>query len=292
MRDTDWKRIIVCGSRVGRVKLIVTSAEDPASMNIRARLLEKPGWTERGAFGRHPVFSKDDFRMVLVDRIHLDEDLVDVRASEALGECVEVVIFASRHRAESRIPTLTVHPIGNYSSADFGGKPGTLCHSSPQLMTSALRNLAARSQGLGFNISFETTHHGPTVDAPAFYIEIGSYEELWDREDAADAIAGSILDIRDHEYPVVMCVGGGHYAPRFTEVALARKVAVGHMAANYALGSLDDAMVRQMSERSGGAKRVYFHKKGMPKPAYRELRERFASCGIEEISSGDLDTIA
>lgn len=274
------------------MKLIVTSAEDPASMNIRARLLERPGWTERGAFGRHPVFSKDDFRMVLVDRIHLDEDLVDVRASEALGEGVEVVIFASRHRAESRIPTLTVHPIGNYSSADFGGKPGTLCHSSPQLMTSALRNLAARSQGLGFNISFETTHHGPTVDAPAFYIEIGSYEELWGREDAADAIAGSILDIRDQGFPTVMCVGGGHYAPRFTEVALARKVAVGHMAANYALGSLDDAMVRQMSERSGGAKRVYFHKKGMPKPAYRELRERFASCGIEEISSEDLEPIA
>jgi len=270
------------------VKLIVTSAEDPASMNIRARLLEKTGWAEKGIFGPHPVFSRDDFRMVLVDRIHLDEDAIDTMVSEALGEKAEVVIFASRHRAESRIPTLTVHPIGNYSSADFGGRPGTLCPTSPQLMTSALRNLALRGQGLGFNISFETTHHGPSVTTPTFYIEIGSYEELWERQDAAEAIADTILSVKDDGHPVVMCVGGGHYAPRFTEVALTRKVAMGHMAANYALPSMDDAMVQQMSAMSGGAKRVYFHRKGMPKPAYRELRERFKSLEIEEISSEDL----
>jgi D-aminoacyl-tRNA deacylase len=113
------------------VKLVVTSSEDPASMNIRARLLEKSGWTEKGGFNGHPVMAKDDFRMIQVDRIHLDEDFVDDRAAAAIGEPVEVVIFASRHRAESRIPTLTVHPIGNYSAADFGGKPGLLCKTSP-----------------------------------------------------------------------------------------------------------------------------------------------------------------
>ncbi len=270
------------------MKLIVTSAEDPASMNIRERLLERSGWAEKGEFNGHPVSSKGDFRMVLVDRIHLDEDGIDARASEALGERAEVVIFASRHRAESRIPTLTVHPIGNYSSADFGGRPGTLCPSSPQFMTSALRNLARRGQGLGFNISFETTHHGPCVDTPAFYIEIGSYEELWGRQDAAEAIAESILTVKDEGHPVVVCVGGGHYAPRFTEVALARKVAIGHMAANYALPALDDATIQQMSARSAGTKKVYFHKKGMPRPAYRELRERFATLGLEEVSSEEL----
>jgi D-aminoacyl-tRNA deacylase len=86
-------------------------------------------------------------------------------------------------------------------------------------------------------------------------------------------------------------VGGGHYAPRFTEVALTRRVAVGHMAANYALDSLNPEMILQMASKSEGAKKVYFHKKGMPKPAYRTLRERFASCGLEEISSDDLAPI-
>ena len=273
------------------MKLIVTSAEDPASMNIRARLLEKPGWSESEIFNDHPLLARDDFRMVLVDRIHLDEDYIDDRVTEKIHEPVDVIIFASRHRAESRIPTLTVHPIGNYSSADFGGRPGTLCRSSPQLMTSALRNLSVRAKGTGFNISFETTHHGPIVNAPAFYIEIGSYEELWGREDAAEAIAETILSVKDESHPVVLGVGGGHYAPRYTEVANARKVAFGHMAANYALGALDEPMIRQMSFKSSGATKVYFHKKSMPKPIHRELRERFASCGINEISSDDLEML-
>ncbi len=275
----------------GIVKLVVTSSEDPASMNIRARLLEKGSWTEESTFDGHPVLAQDDFRMVQVDRIHLDEDYVDQRVSKALGHPVEVVIFASRHKAESRIPTLTVHPMGNYSSAEFGGKPGILCPSSPQLMTSALRALSSNAKGLGFNVSFETTHHGPILDSPGFYIEIGSYEELWGREDAAEAIASSILSVKDDCHPVIVCAGGGHYAPRFTEIALSRKVAIGHMAANYALEALSIEMINQMTAKSLGAKKVYFHKKGMPKPAYRLLRERFASCGVEEISSNDLEEL-
>ena len=254
-------------------------------------MLEKPGWSEAGAFGNHPALKRDDFAMVLVDRIHLDEDYIDDRVAEALGKPVEVGVFASRHRAESRIPTLTVHPIGNYSSADFGGKLGELCKTSPHLMSSALRTLATHARGMGFNVSFETTHHGPVVNSPAFYIEIGSYEELWGREDAAEAIAESILEMSETRYPVVVCVGGGHYAPRFTEVALSKKVSIGHMAANYALGSLTEGMIKQMAEKSEGSKKVYFHRKGMASPAYRELRERFASCGLEEISSNDLEPL-
>ncbi len=273
------------------MKLIVTSSEDNASMNIRSRLLEKEAWTETGAFGPYPVLSHGDFRMVRVDRIHLDEDFIDQRFEKASGEVPEVVIFASRHRAESRIPTLTVHPVGNYSSADFGGKPSTLSWAHPGLMTSALRSLAVNAQGMGFNVSFETTHHGPVLGAPAFYIEIGSYEELWGREDAAEAIAASILSVEDDGYPKVLGVGGGHYAPRFTDIALGRKASIGHMAANYALDSLTDEMIVQMSEKSGGAKLVYFHKKSMPKPKHRELRERFSSLGIEEVGSAALEPL-
>jgi len=273
------------------VRLIVTSSEDNASMNIRARLLERASWEVSGSFEGRPALSHRDFIMIQVERIHLDEDDIDIRAKAELGGDVEVVIFASRHRSEKRIPTLTVHPIGNFSSADYGGKPGTLCPAAPHLMTAALRRLRENAKGLSWDVSFETTHHGPTVSSPVFYIEIGSYEELWDRKEAADAIAKTLLELEPREDPVVLCVGGGHYAPRFTEVALSRRMSVGHMAANYALEALSPGMISQMSTKSGEAKKVYFHRKGMPKPAYRELRERFASCGIEEISSEDLERL-
>jgi len=271
------------------VKLIVTSSEDNASMNIRGRLLERASWKDAGMFEGRPALSHGDLVMIQVERMHLDEDDIDLRAGKALGGEVDVVIFASRHRSEKRIPTLTVHPIGNYSSADYGGRPGTLCPTAPHIMTAALRRLRENAKGLAWDVSFETTHHGPTVNSPVFYIEIGSYEELWDRKEAAEAIAKTLLELEPREDPVVLCVGGGHYAPRFTEVALSRRMSVGHMAANYALEALNPAMIDQMSAKSSGAKKVYFHKKGMPKPAYRELRERFAACGIEEIGSADLE---
>ncbi|UCE45185.1 MAG: D-aminoacyl-tRNA deacylase [Methanobacteriota archaeon] len=273
------------------MRLIVTSAEDIASMNIRTQLLENGRWHEKGEFSGHPVLEKDEYTMVLIDGLHLGEDGIDGRAQSQLKRSFEVTIFASRHKAASKIPTLTVHPTGNYSDADFGGLPGRLSPSSPQLMTQALRSLKTNAAGQKYDVSFETTHHGPLTDGPAFYIEIGSYEELWHDEKAAAAIAQTILSLEETRYPEMVCVGGGHYAPRFTDVALTRKVAVGHMAANYALEALDDDMIAQMMDKSGGAERVYFHRKSMPKAKYRQLSERFASLGIGEVRSADFEPL-
>lgn len=273
------------------MKLIVTSSEDPASMNIRERLLDLRGWKEEGVFSGHTVLTSNDFVMVQVDRIHLDEDHIDGRVGSELGKSISTTIFASRHKSESKIPALTVHPVGNFSKAELGGVDGTLSPASPQLMTEVLRTLARNAEELEFKVSFETTHHGPLTDGPAFYIEIGSHDELWTRQDAAAAIAKTILEAGDTEYPTLTCVGGGHYAPRFTDLALSRKVAVGHMAANYALDALDERNILQMSEMSGNVKRVYFHRKGMPKPVYRNLVEKFASLGMEEVRSDDFDPL-
>ena len=85
------------------VNLIVTSAEDKASMNIRARLLESPGWTETDSFDGHPVMEKGNSSMIQIDRIHLEEDGLDERAQKALGKDFEVMIYASRHKAASEI---------------------------------------------------------------------------------------------------------------------------------------------------------------------------------------------
>lgn len=273
------------------MRLIVTSSQDVASMSIRERLIERRDWNECDRFSGHPVLTSGDYMMVRVDRIHLSEDSIDTRVADVTGKKADVTIFASRHSAASGIPTLTAHPIGNYSDAEFGGVPGRLSPSSPQMMTEALRLLRVNSEGMEFKVSFETTHHGPLTDGPAFFIEIGSDEGFWNREDAAAVIADTILSIEEPDYPTIICAGGGHYAPRFTDVALSRKVAIGHMAANYALDALDEEMIRQMASASGGAGRVYFHKKSMPKSKYRELRERFASCGVEEISSDDLQPL-
>lgn len=272
------------------MRLIVTSKEDIASMNIRERLLRGWSWKEKGEFEGSPIYFHQGFIMATIPEIHLDRDNVDEQVKGASGEEFEVVIFASRHRAESKIPTLTVHPIGNFSKAEFGGKEGKLVGASPHLMTSSLRALKEKAADLDFGISFETTHHGPYLETPSFFIEIGSDEAYWPHEKAAERIAEVIMTAEERKGEVVICAGGGHYAPRFTDLAMENGVSIAHMAANYALDALmDETVMKEMIEKSGSPKLVYFHRKSMPKPKYRALEGKFASFGIESVRSDDLN---
>lgn len=271
------------------MRLIITSQEDIASMNIRAHLLRGWSWKEIGQFSGFPLFVFRDYLMATIPEIHLDRDNVDEEIRMVSGKEFAVAIFASRHRAESKIPTLTVHPIGNFSRAEFGGRDSTLVKASPHLMTCALRLLKGRAADLGFGISFETTHHGPYLDTPSFFIEIGSDESFWTHQKAAEAIADVIMNVEEKKGEVLLCAGGGHYAPRFTDLAMENDVSIAHMAANYALDALmEETVMRDMIAKSGNPKAVYFHRKSMPKPKFRSLEEKFAAMGIESVRSDDL----
>ena len=271
------------------MRLIVTSKEDIASMNIREHLLRGWSWKEVGAFEDAPIHTFQDFLMVAIQDIHLDRDRIDEQVMKKTGKEFEVAIFASRHRSESKIPTLTVHPIGNFSKAEFGGLDRTLVKASPHLMTSSLRTLKEKADELEFNISLEATHHGPYLDTPSFFIEIGSDESFWTHQKAAEVIADVIMNVEEKKGKVLLCAGGGHYAPRFTDLAMENEVSIAHMAANYALDALiDETVMKEMITKSGSPKAVYFHRKSMPKPKYRALQERFASFGIESVRSDDL----
>lgn len=268
------------------MRLIVTSREDIASMNIRRHLLANWEWREVGAFENDPILESGEHLMVTIPEIHLARDHIDRQVSESTGRIFEAVIFASRHRAESKLPTLTVHPIGNFSKAEFGGLDRTLVRVPPHLMTSSLRLLRELWTGTGFGISFETTHHGPYLETPSFFIEIGSDESLWTHDEAAETISRVIMTAKEKKGEIVICVGGGHYAPRFTDLALENLVSIAHMAANYAVNDLyDEEVMKEMIEKSMRPKVVYFHRKSMQKQKFRELSERFASFGIETVRS-------
>ena len=272
------------------MRLIITSQEDAASMNIRGHLLSGWSWKEIGKFSGFPLFSFGNNIMATIPEIHLDRDNVDEEVKRITGKEFEVAIFASRHRAESKFPTLTVHPIGNFSKAEFGGLEGRLVRASPHLMTSSLRLLKSKAADLAFGVSFETTHHGPYLETPSFFIEIGSDETFWTHQKAAEVIADVIMNVEEKKGEVLLCAGGGHYAPRFTDLAMENDVSIAHMAANYALEALmDEAMMKEMIAKSGSPKAVYFHRKSMPKPKYRALQERFASFGIESVRTDDLN---
>src|SRR4030042_931298 len=180
--------------------LIVSSAEDPASTHIKDCLLEQTTWEEHGIFYNTPVYrhtSMKNLVMVTIPDKKIRHENIDQEVHEQLHLTPDIAIFLSRHRSKTGEPTLTVHPIGNYADAKFGGKAKTLVPSSPKLMTQLLRIIKKNADyaKLIHQVCFEVTHHGPYMDAPTIFVEVGSNEDEWKRQEPADEIAKSILEL-------------------------------------------------------------------------------------------------
>ncbi len=195
------------------------------------------------------------------DRILMQDDL-DKRYSKAAGVDILEVIFLSRHFAASGIPSLTLHvigvpgesPVGNI--AEFGGIKGQVVLPNQRFAAWFRRMCQAGTEhGLipEFDMTIETTHHGPSLSAPTMFVEIGSSESHWDRRDAAEAWADVISDglgldgsgglgnwhnLSSEEKSaakIMLGLGGGHYAPRHTDVLRKTNCWAGHQLAGYSL---------------------------------------------------------
>jgi len=98
-----------------------------------------------------------------------------------------------------------------------------------------------------FDLSLEVTHHGPTVNVPCLFIEVGSTEATWGHEGASRVLAnimregllhapeGAWDEAKHAGELVLVTLGGGHYAPRANQLAALDGVWLGHMLATYAL---------------------------------------------------------
>ncbi len=310
--------------------IIIISTADRASVNIGNCLLDRTDWNEAGRFEDEPVRTDPSgcWSVITTAARHLDADHIDRTVADELGVRPQLLVFLSKHKSKSGIRSLTVHPIGNYQSADLGGKPSTVVRAAPHFMTAALRSLRKRADDLDFTISYEVTHHGPYLDTPTFFIEIGSDENAWSEVSAGEALAAVMTHLialttdpsnaeELHQLltePVAIGVGGGHYAPRFTDLARKRRVAVGHMVPNYQLkrgfeASLDaielalgatapetPALSEPMRDAVDALEftkmtqpLVYFHRKGLKKKLYRELKPELRSRGYRVIRQRDTD---
>ena len=270
------------------MRLLVASAADPASVTQRDVLLNIAAWKDAGEFAGGVAHRHGDDLLVTVPDLHLFHDHVDREVGTVLGEKPDLVVFLSKHRSESETPSLTVHPIGNVGPAAFGGRPGTLVPTAPRAMTETLHAVRREAEGLPYAVTFEATHHGPLLETPAFFIEAGSTEKEWREVRAAEALMRALLTVEPRASPIAVGVGGGHYVPRLTDVALSRDVAFGHLLAGHALPFLTDAMIEQVVALTPGASLVYFHRKAVEKPILRDLEARFMARGLRSVHEDDL----
>lgn len=271
------------------MRFLVASEADEASVNQRRALLEHPGWSEDESLEGMSSWRRGPWRLVSIRDHHLYRDGIDRDLEERFGEKPELVVYLSKHRSGSAEPSLTVHPVGNPRGADLGGRPGTLVPSAPAWMTAALRILRREAAGLAYAVTFEATHHGPYLETPTLYIEQGSTEREWSDGEASRAIARTLLRLEPTtDVPVAIGLGGGHYVPRHTDLALARRVAFGHLLPAYALESMDPAVLEQAVHRTPGATLVYVHRKSLSKSAARRWEERAEALGLRVVREADL----
>ena len=191
---------------------------------------------------------------------HIHDDHVERRLPARFAGGASTLVFASVHRSESEIPCFTVHPLGNLGpTAEVGGEPFRLVPAAPRLMTDALRRLAEAGTAIGWSATFEATHHGPSLAVPAFFAEIGAGKGATAPDAAVRVLADVLADLdEDGRDRVVVGLGGGHYVPHFTEVALARRWAFGHLLSRHALADATEESLGAAIEATPGAEGVMF----------------------------------
>ena len=276
-------------------RLLVCSEQDIPSANMRDSLLTFHEWEDMGSDGSNRYLGYGDSVIMTIPDMHIRHEELDKEARD-FGIKFDEIIVMSKHSAKSGRPALTAHPIGNYHENMFGGRENTLVPAAPASMTAALRSIVRKNDMPDNQLCFEVTHHGPYVSTPTFYIEVGSEQTHWENKHAAEILAHVIDELEtDSDYPSLVGVGGGHYAPRFTEVALKFKANFGHMLPIYQMENRDDEDIVRMVKMACEAtttKTVYLHRKSMKKPEERRVAALIESAGFEIVSSKDLEPIS
>ncbi len=174
------------------------------------------------------------------------EDVTDFTYNDA-----DAIVILSRHESSSQIPAFTVHYPGNPSEKTMGGQPKTLGIAFPRLLTSIYREMLK----INVNIAkvIEATHHGPTLNKPVVFAEIGSSKEYWQNEKLVAELVNSVINgINKYEdtycEKIVVGFGGPHYATFFSE--LAKKYCISHIISKHYLTELDSNIVKQAIENS------------------------------------------
>ncbi|MEM2963422.1 MAG: D-aminoacyl-tRNA deacylase [Candidatus Anstonellales archaeon] len=199
---------------------VVYSSTNQASLNIATAL-------------------KENFSLPSTQIIETNNSVLEISCDLQ----TDYLIVPSTHKSERKIRTLSVHLPGNWGKAQMGGKDKTLNVAYASKMKDILVSIKSQVEDLGLDwqVCLEVDHHGPTCSLPVIFVEIGSTSKEWGDKTAAEICAKAIVDgIKSQkEYPTIFGVGGGHYAPLFSKIALESSEAVGHILPKYKVDEID-----------------------------------------------------
>ncbi len=210
-------------------------SEETASSNIAGALRPLLDMQKAEDFNGLVHFTDGTNHMVEVKGRLIDSDSLE-------GATNGLMIFLSRHSSTKGIPAFTVHAEGNWSNeALLGGKPKSLGVASPVGMLNALSSISSLNT-VGITVTYEATHHGPFLNNPYFFAELGGNEETIGSKRHAELLAEAIeksLDADVSYDKIAIGIGGMHYSEKFTRLAIEGRYAFGHIMPKYHIGQVD-----------------------------------------------------
>jgi D-aminoacyl-tRNA deacylase len=236
--------------------LIVASNKDTASLNIKKQILDHYEFEETAEiFQENSVYTaevngKNVKLVTLIDESIYAQDLTDSFPN------YELIVFTSRHSSISETPTLSVHTPGNLGAAEMGGIPRKVSVSPANAMRDVLKTMMRLKEEMrhDYEVSYEGTHHGPSLNVPTMFSELGSSPKQWNDLRAAEAVAHATIEavskFGDFSAKTVLGIGGPHYNSKFTRTALGSEIAFGHMIPKYAVPYTDVETLNQCVERT------------------------------------------
>ena len=236
-----------------RQTAIVCSSKDPAGVNIRNNLIELFGFEELGEeFDDDKTFQYNKIQNKTIKLYLINDDLI---FAENIDKKIsaDFYIFASKHRSKENTPSFAVHPIGNWTKADFGGEEKKLCPASAILLKNLFLELNNVANNSGFELTLEATHHGPYINKPAVFVEIGSTEKEWKDKNNGEIIAKTIMKAIENQnknYKIAIGIGGPHYCNNFNKIVLRTDIAFSHICPKHHLDKLNEELIKQSIEKT------------------------------------------
>ena len=232
------------------------SSKDIAGVNIAKQVMKNFPFSETDdVFQEKPVYSAEiNGKQLLL--VTLKEETVYAQNLPEHFANIELIVFLSRHSSQSGTPTLSVHTPGNFAEAELGGLPRTVSVCPAAAMRDALKALAQyrTEMKLDYEVSYECTHHGPSLNVPTMFVELGSSPQQWSDTKAAEAVAKAamqaIVKLDNSEHQAAIGIGGTHYNHHFTKMALNNEALFSHMIPKYALQHVNTETLQQCVERT------------------------------------------
>lgn len=229
---------------------IIGTKKDPVSEKTISELIKE---AKKTGAGKEP-YDYEEYEL-MGTRIYYFSNK-EIIALENIDKKIEadLFLFVSKHQSKNPVKCLTTHSIGNYGEAELGGKNNTLVLSSTNALLKALR-LQAKAKNINYEYFQEATHHGPYLEKPALFMEIGSTKTEWEDQQAIKLLTENIKEFIkqkdiEEEHKTGIGIGGLHNALGFRRLAIEKKIVASHILPKYNLRLLTKKTIEEMINKT------------------------------------------